>query len=154
MRKKEHNIVVKIIFGIMTVLILFAIAYFYIIGVQNKVAKLRRKEQERMRREQEIQNMQSMASIQSVQPQNLQPTTQKNDNQNNMEKPSEEKLFVTKSTDNTSVNVRESPSKNSKIVKNLPDGVNVKFLKREGNWYLVSYEDGKVGYIHKSQLTR
>jgi len=153
MRKKDYNIVVKIMFGMMVILILLTVGYSYIVTTQNKTIRLRKEQQERMRREQEIQSMQSMASIQSVKPQKLQT---RNDNQNNAENSQslEGTLFVTRSTDKTSVNVREAPGKNSKIVKKLPDGVNVKFVSKEGNWYLVNYEGNTAGYIHKSQLTR
>ncbi len=153
MRKKDYNIVVKIIFGMMVILILLTVGYSYIVTTQNKTIRLRKEQQERMRREQEIQSMQSMASIQSVKPQKLQT---RNNNQNNAENSQslEGALFVTRSTDKTSVNVREAPGKNSKIVKKLPDGVNVKFVSKEGNWYLVNYEGNTAGYIHKSQLTR
>ena len=153
MRKKDYNIVVKIIFGIIVMLILLIVGYSHIVATQNKTIKLRKEQQERMRREQEIKNMQSMASIQSVKPQTLQT---QNDNKSNIENSQslEGALFVTKSTDKTLVNVREAPGKNSKIVKKLPDGVNVKFVSKEGNWYLVNYEGNTAGYIHKSQLTR
>ena len=153
MRKKDHNIVVKIMFGMIVVLILLTVGYSHVVATQHKTIKLRREQQERMRREQEIQNMQSMASIQSVKPQKLKT---RNNNQNNAENSQslEGALFVTKSTDKTSVNVREAPGKNSKIIKKLPDSVSVKFVSKEGNWYLVSYEGGAAGYIHKSQLAK
>lgn len=153
MRKKNHNIVVKIIFGIIAVLILLTVGYSHVVATQHKTIKLRREQQERMRREQEIQNMQSMASIKSVQPEKLQI---RNNSQSDTENPQSLKdaLFVTRSTSKTSVNVRETPGKDSKIVKKLPNGVNVKFISKEGNWYLVSYEGGAAGYIHKSQLTK
>ena len=147
MRKKNHNIVVKIIFGIIAVLILLTVGYSHVVATQHKTIKLRREQQERMRREQEIQNMQSMASIKSVQPEKLQI-------RNNNQSDTENALFVTRSTSKTSVNVRETPGKDSKIVKKLPNGVSVKFISKEGNWYLVSYEGGTAGYIHKSQLTK
>ena len=146
MRKKNHNIVVKIIFGIIAVLILLTVGYSHVVATQHKTIKLRREQQERMRREQEIQNMQSMASIKSVQPEKLQI---RNNNQSDTENPQSLKdaLFVTRSTSKT-------PGKDSKIVKKLPNGVSVKFISKEGNWYLVSYEGGTAGYIHKSQLTK
>ena len=154
MRKKDHNILTEIIFGIIVVLILLIIGYSHIVATQNKTMRLKRKQQEQMRREQEIQNMQSMASIESVEPQKLQIQDDNTNNTENSQLPSEETLFVTKSTDKTSVNVREAPDKNSKIVKKLPDGIKVKFVSKKGNWYLISYEGSTIGYIHKSQLIK
>ncbi len=66
--------------------------------------------------------------------------------------------FVVKSTDGLKVNLREQPSINSLIVRQLDDGTVVEKLRTfHKDWYFVEFkksdhENFVRGYIHKSQL--
>ena len=50
------------------------------------------------------------------------------------------------------VEVRESSSYNAKIKFSLKKGQSVLILDRSDDWYLVRLEDGRMGWVHQSQL--
>ena len=64
--------------------------------------------------------------------------------------------YYTKSTKGP-VNIRKTSSKNSPIQDELPDGVVLKFIGKEGKWYRVSYtvnNQTKEGFVHVSQIKK
>ena len=64
--------------------------------------------------------------------------------------------YYTKSTKGT-VNVRKTSSINSELQDELPDGIVLKFIGKEGKWYRVSYtinNQTREGFIHLSQIRK
>ena len=64
--------------------------------------------------------------------------------------------YYTKSTKGP-VNIRKTSSKNSPLQDELPDGVVLKFIGKEGKWYRVSYtvnNQTKEGFVHVSQIKK
>ena len=64
--------------------------------------------------------------------------------------------YYTKSTKGP-VNVRKTSSINSELQDELPDGIVLKFIGKEGKWYQVSYtinNQTKEGFIHLSQIRK
>ena len=64
--------------------------------------------------------------------------------------------YYTKSTKGP-VNVRETSSINSELQDELPDGIVLKFIGKEGKWYRVSYtinNQTREGFIHLSQIRK
>ena len=81
--------------------------------------------------------------------------------QGNQPSKSEEEIekgteFYTKSTKGP-VNVRKTSSINSELQDELPDGIVLKFIGKEGKWYRVSYtinNQTREGFIHLSQIRK
>lgn len=64
--------------------------------------------------------------------------------------------YYTKSTKGP-VNVRKTSSINSELQDELPDGIVLKFIGKEGKWYRVSYtinNQTREGFIHFSQIRK
>lgn len=64
--------------------------------------------------------------------------------------------YYTKSTKGP-VNVRKTSSINSELQDELPDGIVLKFIGKEGKWYRVSYtinNQTREGFIHLSQIRK
>lgn len=64
--------------------------------------------------------------------------------------------YYTKSTKGP-VNIRKTSSINSPLQDELPDGVVLKFIGKEGKWYRVSYivnNQIKEGFVHISQIKK
>lgn len=64
--------------------------------------------------------------------------------------------YYTKSTKGP-VNVRKTSSINSELQDELPDGIVLKFIGKEGKWYHVSYtinNQTREGFIHLSQIRK
>ena len=64
--------------------------------------------------------------------------------------------YYTKSTKGP-VNVRKTSSINSELQDELPDGIVLKFIGKEGKWYRVSYKinnQTREGFIHLSQIRK
>lgn len=64
--------------------------------------------------------------------------------------------YYTKSTKGP-VNVRKTSSINSELQDELPDGIVLKFIGKEGKWYRVSYtvnNQTKEGFVHVSQIKK
>lgn len=64
--------------------------------------------------------------------------------------------YYTKSTKGP-VNIRKTSSINSPLQDELPDGVVLKFIRKEGKWYRVSYtvnNQTKEGFVHVSQIKK
>ena len=64
--------------------------------------------------------------------------------------------YYTKSTKGP-VNVRKTSSINSELQDELPDGIVLKFIGKEGKWYRVSYTINnqiREGFIHLSQIRK
>ena len=64
--------------------------------------------------------------------------------------------YYTKSTKGP-VNVRKTSSINSELHDELPDGIVLKFIGKEGKWYRVSYtinNQTREGFIHLSQIRK
>ena len=64
--------------------------------------------------------------------------------------------YYTKSTKGP-VNVRKTSSINSELQDELPDGIVLKFIGKEGKWYRVSYtinNQKREGFIHLSQIRK
>ena len=64
--------------------------------------------------------------------------------------------YYTKSTKGP-VNIRKTSSINSPLQDELPDGVILKFIGKEGKWYRVSYtvnNQTKEGFVHVSQIKK
>ena len=64
--------------------------------------------------------------------------------------------YYTKSTKGL-VNVRKTSSINSELQDELPDGIVLKFIGKEGKWYRVSYtinNQTREGFIHLSQIRK
>ncbi len=64
--------------------------------------------------------------------------------------------YYTKSTKGP-VNIRKTSSINSPLQDELPDGVVLKFIGKEGKWYRVSYtvnNQTKEGFVHVSQIKK
>ena len=53
--------------------------------------------------------------------------------------------------DATTLNVREKPSTDSRIIGTLYNGSNVEVITKTGEWYKISFEE-KTGYVHKDYL--
>ena len=80
--------------------------------------------------------------------------------ENQLPKPEEEikkgTEYYTKSTKGP-VNVRKTSSINSELQDELPDGIVLKFIGKEGKWYRVSYtinNQTREGFIHLSQIRK
>lgn len=64
--------------------------------------------------------------------------------------------YYTKSTKGP-VNVRKTSSINSELQDELPDGIVLKFIGKEGKWYRVAYtinNQTREGFIHLSQIRK
>jgi len=64
--------------------------------------------------------------------------------------------YYTKSTKGP-VNIRKTSSINSPLQDELPDGIILKFIGKEGKWYRVSYtvnNQTKEGFVHVSQIKK
>ncbi|MCB1025191.1 MAG: SH3 domain-containing protein [Acidobacteria bacterium] len=48
-------------------------------------------------------------------------------------------------------NLRERPTKNSKIVRVVPRGLKLELAEKDGNWYLVSFKNS-TGWIHSAAV--
>ena len=49
-------------------------------------------------------------------------------------------------------NVRESGSLKAKIINRIKSGSFVDVIEKNGEWWKVKTDNGKVGYIHKSRI--
>lgn len=49
-------------------------------------------------------------------------------------------------------NIRESGSPKAKIITRIKSGSFVDVIKKNGEWWQVKTDNGKVGYIHKSRI--
>ena len=172
------KILIGVIIGLSTIILFSGI--FYILNMQDKIAKLETEQEEQLKRQIETQNM---ASVQTIQPTQLQPnekteqqlqqqinttnksqtkTKKSSSNQNKTQSSNTQSsvkrgsLYATKSTSGP-VNVRAEPTMNSEIIERLPDDIALRYLSSKGNWYYVVYNVrgyNEYGYIHKSQLAR
>lgn len=55
--------------------------------------------------------------------------------------------YTTNLTNSSKLNLRISPSVNSKILKQLPNNSAFKILFKHGDWYVINY-DGTIGYVY------
>ena len=55
-------------------------------------------------------------------------------------------------TESSSLNVRESPSKNAKVVAALPPGCEVEVSSVDDGWAVVTFDDGVKGYAKSDFL--
>ena len=66
--------------------------------------------------------------------------------------------FITSSKDNA-INIRQSATKDSKVVDTIKNGEILESDEKSGDWHKVTYYDGGInktftGYIHDSQLKK
>jgi len=52
------------------------------------------------------------------------------------------------------VNIRSGPAKNFRLLFQLNRGNPVKVIEREGPWAKIKSQNGKIGWVHKSLLSR
>ena len=51
----------------------------------------------------------------------------------------------------TTLNIREAPSKDARIIGTLSDGKSVSVVTKTGDWYKINF-DGKTGFVHSDYL--
>ncbi|MFZ0599564.1 MAG: SH3 domain-containing protein [Flavobacterium sp.] len=51
-------------------------------------------------------------------------------------------------------NLRKEGSKNSEIIQKVNTNAEVEILKGSGDWFLVKTNEGNIGYVHKSRISR
>lgn len=50
------------------------------------------------------------------------------------------------------VNLRLEPSTDSQVLAKILNGTNLEILNKTGNWFEVSTESGRIGYVYKDRL--
>lgn len=158
MQEKNNQTTIKILIGIIIGLSVFILlgGIFYIFNMKSKLTKLEKNQMEQLKKQMKSQNMASIQSVPNIQ-QIRKSTTNSVTPRNTNPKISSKKkfsIYITKSTSGP-INVREKATMNSKIIAELPDNINLKFIHSNGNWYYVSYNVNgykEYGYINKSQL--